>query len=77
MVWSTAQLRLNNFLKEQREIRFRVDAPPFGQALEIYEKELEASHNIKYGSKGYRRRCILKLQRTTHRPCFGGWLLDS
>jgi hypothetical protein len=63
-VWTTAQLRLNDFLKEQREDRNKVAAPKFSEAMEIYERELRADANLKPGSKGYRLGCILKLQRT-------------
>lgn len=63
-VWTTAQLRLNDFLKEHRENRSKVAAPKFSEALEIYERELKAETNMKPRSKGYRLDCIKKLQRT-------------
>jgi hypothetical protein len=63
-VCTTAQLKLNDFLKEHRENRNKFDPPKFSEALEIYERELDADANMKPRSKGYRRGCILKLQRT-------------
>jgi integrase len=63
-VWTTAQLRLNDFLKEHRENRNRVAAPKFREAMEIYERELNVDANLKPGSRGYRQGCIQKLQRT-------------
>jgi integrase len=63
-VWTTAQLRLNDFLKEHREGRNKVAAPKFSAALEIYERDLNADANMKPRSKGYRLDCIKKLQRT-------------
>jgi hypothetical protein len=41
-VWSTAQLRLNDFLKEHRENRNNVDPPKFKEAVELFKTELEA-----------------------------------
>jgi hypothetical protein len=38
-VWSTAQLRLNDFLKEPRENRNDVDAPTFKEAVELFNTE--------------------------------------
>jgi integrase len=74
-VWTTAQLKLNNFLKEHRENRNKVAAPKFSEALEIYERELDADVNMKPGSKEYRRGCILKLKRTW--PELGELRLDG
>ena len=57
-VWSTAQLKLNDFLKEHRESRNKVAAPKFSEAVEIYERELNADTNMKpeffQGSLGFR-----------------------
>ena len=63
-VWSTAQLRLNDFLKEHRENRNHVDPPKFKEAVELFKTELESDSTIKPRSKGYRLGCILKLERT-------------
>jgi len=63
-VWSTAQLRLNDFLKEHRENRNKVDAPTFKEALELFKAELASDSTMKPRSKEYRLGCVLKLERT-------------
>ena len=63
-VWSAAQLRLNDFLKEHRENRNKVDAPTFKEAVELFKAELASDSTIKTSSKGYRLGCLLKLERT-------------
>jgi len=63
-VWTTAQLKLNDFLKEKRENRNRVDAPKFSEAVELFKRDLENDSTMKPRSKGYRLDCITKLQRT-------------
>ncbi|MCX6922441.1 MAG: site-specific integrase [Verrucomicrobia bacterium] len=63
-VWTTAQLRLNDFLKEHRENRNKVDAPTIKEAVELYKTELASDSTIKASSKGYRHDCIVKLERT-------------
>jgi integrase len=63
-VWTTAQLRLNDFLKEHRENRNQVDAPKFSEAVELFKKDLADDSTMKLRSKGYRLDCIAKLERT-------------
>lgn len=63
-VWTTAQLRLNDFLKEQRENRNRVDAPKFCEAVEWFKQEIEHDTTTKQGSRTYRLMCIQKMQET-------------
>jgi len=63
-VWSIAQLRLNDFLKEHRENRNKLDSPRFSEALELFKHDLMANPNMKPRSKEYRLGCIQKLQRT-------------
>ena len=63
-VWSNAQLKLNDFLKEQRENRNKVEAPLFKEAWERYDKELEHDATIKPKSKEYRRLCMAKIKAT-------------
>jgi hypothetical protein len=63
-VWSTAQLRLNDFLKQNRENRDRVEPPKFSEAVELFKKELEHDTTLKPQSKQYRLYCLTKLQRT-------------
>jgi hypothetical protein len=63
-VWTTAQLKLNDFLKEHRENRNKVDPPKFSEAVELFKAELASDSTIKPRSKGYRLDCLHKLQRT-------------
>lgn len=63
-VWSTAKLRLVDFLKENRERQERVFTPKFKEALELFLQGLNAATNIKESSKQYRRDCVKKLQAT-------------
>jgi hypothetical protein len=63
-VWITAQLRLNDFLKEHRENKNRVDPPKFSEAVELFKRELEHDTTIKPQSKKYRLWCLGKLQET-------------
>jgi len=61
-VWSTAQLKLNDFLKEHRENRNKVAAPKFSEAVELFKRELEQNTTIKPRSKEYRLLCLQKIQ---------------
>ncbi len=61
-VWSTAQLRLNDFLKEHRENRNKVDPPKFSEVVEVFKQELESDNTIKPRSKEYRLLCLQKIQ---------------
>jgi integrase len=63
-VWTTAKLRLPDFLKEQQESRSRVAAPTFSEAVEFFKRELETDTAIKPQSKQYRLWCLGKLQKT-------------
>ena len=63
-VWSTAQLRLNDFLKERRENRNKVDPPKFSKAVELFKQELQHDTTLKPQSKKYRLWCLGKLQKT-------------
>lgn len=63
-VWTTAKLRLTDFLKEQQEARGRVTAPLFSEAVELFKKELERDTRIKPQSKAYRLWCLLKIQKS-------------
>jgi integrase len=64
IVWTTAQLRLNDFLKEHRENRNRIDPPKFSEAVELFKREVEHDTTIKPQSKQYRLWCLGKLQKT-------------
>jgi len=63
-VWSTAQLKLNDFLKKQRELGSRVEPPKFSEAVEQFKKELESNAALKDSSKQYRLWCLGKLQKS-------------
>ena len=63
-VWTTAQLRLNDFLKEHRENRNKFDPPKFCEAVDLFKAELASDSTMKASSKEYRADCITKLQRT-------------
>jgi integrase len=63
-VWTTAKLRLTDFLKKHQEIRSRGATPKFSEALELFKKELQDDTSMKPRSKGYRLGCIQKLQKT-------------
>ena len=67
-VWSTARLRLNDFLKEHRENRNKVDPPKFSVAVELFKQELEHDTTLKPQSKKYRLWCLGKLQKTWPEP---------
>ena len=61
-VWSTAQLRLNDFLKEHRENRNKVEPPEFSEVVELFKQELANDTTIKPRSKEYRLLCLQKIQ---------------
>lgn len=63
-VWTTAKLRLTDFLKAHQESRNRIDPPKFREAEELFKSELESETGMKPDSKQYRLWCLLKLERT-------------
>jgi len=63
-VWTTAKLRLTDFLKKHQENRQRVPPPKFNEAVKLFEEALAADTSMKPRSKEYREGCIVKLQRT-------------
>ena len=63
-MWTTAQLRLNDFLKEHRENRNKVDPPKFSEAVELFKTELASDSTMKDSSKEYHFGCVMKLERT-------------
>jgi integrase len=74
-VWSTAQLKLNDFLKENRENRNKIDASKFSKAVERFKEELTNDTTIKPRSKEYRLLCLQKIQ--TSWPELGDLRLDE
>ena len=63
-VWTTAKIRLTDFLKKHQETRNQIDPPLFREAVETFKKELEADATIKPRSKEYRLLCLNKIERT-------------
>jgi integrase len=63
-VWSTAKLRLVDFLKEKQELRGTIPVPSFTEAVEIFKSDLEKNSRIKPQSKKYRLWCLQKIQRS-------------
>ena len=61
-VWTTAKLRLTDFLKKHQEARIRVDPPKFSAAVAIFEADLTSDTTIKPRSKEYRLLCLKKIQ---------------
>jgi len=61
-VWTTAKLRLNDFLKKQREFREQAVCPKFSEAVDVFKANLEADTRIKARSKEYRLLCLLKIK---------------
>jgi integrase len=65
---SVAQLRLNDLLKEERsQVEMRAEAGrgrlTFGDALQIYKKQIEANSNLKQSAQIYRYKCIEAMLR--------------
>src|ERR1035441_5195838 len=54
-VWTTAKLRLTDFLKGQQEARGNVAPPKFTEAVTLFERDLENDMTIKPRSREYRR----------------------
>lgn len=63
-VFTTAKLRLGDFLKQKRRQAARPVAGTFGEARALYEADLDADHTLKDGSKLYRHNCVKALLRT-------------
>ena len=60
-VWTTAKLRLTDFLKTNQETRHRIDPPQFSEAVELFKIEIDRDTTIKRRSKEYRHRCLNKI----------------
>ena len=63
-VFTTARLRLGDFLKDHRSRVRRSVTGTFGEARLSYEAYLNADHALKETSKNYRHNCIKALLRT-------------
>ena len=63
-VFTTAKLRLGDFIKKKVKRAARPVAGTVGEAIAIYEAETAADHTLKDGSKLYRVNCVKALCRT-------------
>lgn len=63
-VWSTAKLRLVDFLKKHQEARHLTTAPKFSDAVDSFKRELETDTAIKPRTKEYRLLCLQKIKQT-------------
>jgi hypothetical protein len=61
-VWTTAKLRLTDFLKEHQETKDEIIPPKFSDAVTLFKQELETDSTIKPRSKEYRLLCLQKIQ---------------
>ena len=61
-VWTTAKLRLTDFLKKHQEARSHLPPPAFSGAVDLFKRELEQDATIKPQSKGYRLWCLRKIE---------------
>jgi hypothetical protein len=50
-VWSTAKLRLVDFIKDQREQSSKIAPPMFTEAVEAFKRELDSDPGIKPQNK--------------------------
>ena len=63
-VWTTAKLRLVDFLKQHNESHGSLAAPKFTEAVDAYKRDLETNSAIKPQSKQYRLWCLQKIERS-------------
>lgn len=63
-VWTTARLRLHDFVKDVRQERQIQLNPTVGRAMELFETQLNHATHLKPQSKDYRRWCLKKLNET-------------
>jgi len=61
-VFSTAKLKLSDFVRAKMRKRRQVGTPvTFAEARALYEQDLKNEHTLSDSSKRYRRYCIQKL----------------
>jgi hypothetical protein len=63
-VWTTAKLRLTDFLKKRQEARQPLLAPSFREAVDVVWKDLQSHAWIKRRTKEYRLSCLRKIEVT-------------
>lgn len=60
-VFTTAKIKLPDFLKEQRANRQRIAVPTYAEAKEAYLKKVETNTEIKPKTKEYWKLCLAKI----------------
>jgi len=63
-VWSTAKLRLTDFLKEHQEAKSLIAPPTFAESVELFKIDLQNNTLIKPQSKQCRFWCLLRIERS-------------
>lgn len=63
-VWTTAKLKLADFLKGRMEGRNQTTPPFFREAVELFKRGLESDTSIKPQSKKYRLWCLQRIERS-------------
>jgi integrase len=61
-MWTTAKLRLTDFLKKHQEARRHLPPPMFMEEVDLFKRDLEQDATIKPQSKGYRLWCLRKIE---------------
>ena len=62
--WTTAKLRLTDFVQKHQAARSRGAPPKFSAAVELFQRDLASKTGMKPRSKQYRLGCLKKLQQT-------------
>jgi integrase len=62
--WTTAKLRLTDFLQKHQAARGRGVVPQFSTAVELFKRDLESKTRLKPGSKRGRLVCLQKVQQS-------------
>jgi transposase len=63
-VWTTAKLKLADFLKDRLEARNKVTPPLFSEAVDLFKQSLEVDTRIKPQSKKYRLWCLQRIKKS-------------
>ena len=62
--WTTAKLRLADFVQKHQVARHRGAPPKFSAAVELFQQDLASKTGMKPRSKQYRLICLKKIQQT-------------
>jgi hypothetical protein len=63
-VWTTAKLKLADFLKDRLKARNKVTPPLFSEAVDLFKQSLEVDTRIKPQSKKYRLWCLQRIKKS-------------